>query len=298
MNSLTSEAKVKLECNKEKYTITIDNADGTTTDYVAGVCLLKHLISTACIDTAANSMSIQTQMGQLYTYIQAVGSNIPEFNLHVNHLIQQLLSRGESSDDLLHNLFKAYKNATDKAFVEYIKEKESRMDDGSAEYTANELMVLAENKYKVLVERSEWEAPSEEQEQLVALRSELKDLKSQVKKAGKKTGKEKQKGTDGKQKNGNERPKWLKNNERPSKLSETRKWKNNVYYFCCKETGGKCEGNWRTHKPKKCEGKARQKRPQKKGGGSTDDNEERRLKIAKAMSARIDGEVSDQSDEE
>ena len=32
-------------------------------------------------------------------------------------------------------------------------------------------------------------------------------------------------------------------------------WNGAKWYYCCKETGGKCTGNWGTHIPRKCEGK-------------------------------------------
>ena len=53
-------------------------------------------------------------------------------------------------------------------------------------------------------------------------------------------------------------PKWLVNNEKPQtgQLSRTRMWNGNKWYWCSKETGGKCEGCWVRHPPASCEGKA------------------------------------------
>ena len=33
-------------------------------------------------------------------------------------------------------------------------------------------------------------------------------------------------------------------------------WNRNKWYWCSKETGGKCEGRWVRHTPANCEGKA------------------------------------------
>ena len=33
-------------------------------------------------------------------------------------------------------------------------------------------------------------------------------------------------------------------------------WNGNKWYWCSKETGGKCEGQWVCHSPESCEGKA------------------------------------------
>ena len=53
-------------------------------------------------------------------------------------------------------------------------------------------------------------------------------------------------------------PKWLTNNEKLQKgqLSRIRVWNGNKWYWCSKETGGKCEGQWVRHPPESCEGKA------------------------------------------
>ena len=55
-----------------------------------------------------------------------------------------------------------------------------------------------------------------------------------------------------------QRPKWLSNNEKPQngQLSRIRMWNGNKWYWCSKETGGKCEGHWVCHPPASCEGKA------------------------------------------
>ena len=52
--------------------------------------------------------------------------------------------------------------------------------------------------------------------------------------------------------------KWLVNNKKPQtgQLSPTRMWNGNKWYWCSKETVGKCEGHWVCHTPTSCEGKA------------------------------------------
>ena len=51
---------------------------------------------------------------------------------------------------------------------------------------------------------------------------------------------------------------WSVDNEKPQtgQLSRTRMWNGNKWYWCPKETGGKCEGRWVRHTPNSCEGKA------------------------------------------
>ena len=35
-----------------------------------------------------------------------------------------------------------------------------------------------------------------------------------------------------------------------------KEWNRIKWYYCHKDTGGKCDGKWRRHKPSNCEGKA------------------------------------------
>ena len=96
----------------------------------SGVLLLKIVLRESHIDSNATASSIRTQMSKLYTYIEEVGDDIVKFNTHVQMLIQGLAARGETSTDLLIYLFAAYKAVKDKEFVKYIKEKESRYEEG------------------------------------------------------------------------------------------------------------------------------------------------------------------------
>ena len=38
-------------------------------------------------------------------------------------------------------------------------------------------------------------------------------------------------------------------------MHKTRHWNGKEWHYCCKETGGKCGGVWRVHKPPECKGR-------------------------------------------
>ena len=61
-------------------------------------------------------------------------------------------------------------------------------------------------------------------------------------------------------------------------------WKSKNWYFCSEETGGKCDGLWRRHKPSECEGKAAKK--------AEDKSNKRKLKLnpeLQAATAKLEG---------
>ena len=61
-------------------------------------------------------------------------------------------------------LWKAYTHDQhDSEFVSYVKDLRNMYNDGRADYTSEQLMVKAENKYKERVQSGAWGLPSEEQ---------------------------------------------------------------------------------------------------------------------------------------
>ena len=110
-------------------------------------------------------------------YIGTVDSNIKKFNTHVKSLTRNLECRHQQSTDVLANLFKGYKAASDKVFVEYIMRKEEEYKEGSP-MTADTLMNLAANKYKICLLRNEWNSKSESETKILAL--EAKQCPSRI----------------------------------------------------------------------------------------------------------------------
>ena len=108
--------------------------------------------------------------------------------------------------------------------------------------------------------QNQWEAPSPHDTTIQALQTKVEKLQRELKRAPKPMQQKNQ--SPQKEKEGQmvkpQRPKWLANNEKPQtgQLTRTRMWNGNKWYWCWKETGGKCEGRWVCHTPASCEGKA------------------------------------------
>ena len=172
MNSLSTVGWSKVTLQEEEYTIN---------SMKVGILLLKVIIRVSAIDTNATVMSIRSQLGNINTYIATVNYDITKTNERVNTLLEALSTRGETTHDMLSNLFRAYRTVKDKQFLRYIEQKESDYEEGTLELTPTKLMLMAENKFKTLKEKSQWQAPSEEEEKIVALEAEVKALRNQTK---------------------------------------------------------------------------------------------------------------------
>ena len=172
MNSLSSVGWSKVTLQEDEYTIR---------GMKVGVLLLKVIIRVSAIDTNATVMSIRSQLANIDNYIATVNFDITKTNERVSALLEALSTRGETTHDMLSNLFRAYRTVKDKQFLRYIEQKESDYEEGTLELTPTKLMLMAENKFKTLKEKSQWQAPSEEEEKIVALEAEVKALRNQTK---------------------------------------------------------------------------------------------------------------------
>ena len=169
MSSITEECFYKISNEDEAYTVD---------DTKIATLLYKLLMSKAIVDTRATNYQIKHNLANLENYMTNVNSNIELFNLHVKNSKEGLKARGEQADDLIMELFKGYKAASDSTFVEYIERKEERYLLDDEDLKDDVLMHLALNLYTMRKESGEWGAPTQEQEQLTALSAEMVTLKA------------------------------------------------------------------------------------------------------------------------
>ena len=313
LNSLTKEAKMKIQIWESEYII--QNLQGTKIP--SGNLLLKVIIRESHLDTNATTQSIRTKLSNLDRYIITIGNDITKFNGYVKGLVQSLAARGERTEDLLSNLFKGYQAVSDRTFLKYVGSKQEKYEEGK-QYSADQLMQLADNKFRLLKEKGVWDTPSESEEKILALEAKIAELTRSSKRNS--TQKRKKRGTEENGENPGkkqstagrpqqEKPAWMFQRPTEAELNKPKMWNGRQWWFCHKDTGGKCGGVYRVHKPHECRGSA-QKKPMKSDKPSKSDkthdgnNEDqaRSLKLAKAMSTIIhsDGSatVSETSDYE
>jgi hypothetical protein len=147
-----------------------------------GALLLKVIIMKAHVDTRATVSFIRTALSSLDTKMMALDSDISKFNAYVKTQVIALEARGETTTDLLVNVFKGYESAQDADFIDFVKRKKDAYDEGD-DITVTNLMDAAENKYKTRVLLKTWSAPTKEQEQILALTAQVNRLRLPPKKA-------------------------------------------------------------------------------------------------------------------
>ena len=299
MDSLSKEAQMKIVAWEDEYII--ETNAGTKSP--SGNMLLKVIIRESHLDTNATTQSIWMKLSNLDDHMMKISSNITQFNGYVKLLVRSLQARGQRVEALLTHLFKGYLAASDKNFVKYINDKKDRYEEG-IEMDADRLMQLADNKYRLLKERDEWDAPTAEEEKIMALQAAVENLTRKSKKrkntepkSSDKTGNLKNK-RNNKQKGKNQnppKPSWMFQRPPEAELHKPRSWNGNEWWFCDPDTGGKCDGKYRRHKPQDCEGRAfkgnsNNKRNEAEGKDATSHNAEGKLKVAEALSTVVDNE--------
>ena len=298
MASLSDDAQEKVMIWADQYQIEIDD-----TKYNSGVALLKVIIRESHLDTNATTSQIRTKLSSLDMYITTVNCDIGKFNQYVKLLIQSLTARNQSTTDLLINLFKGYSAVSDVVFRTWLSRKQDDHEEGDT-ITPDELMQAAKNKYDSMVEKGTWNAPTAE-EKIVALEAKLTSTQANVKnlnkkvvsfelgKKGKAGGKavkadQKKKGKD----NDGDHPKTWD----PPKAGEkkVKDYKGHKWYWCGKDTGGKCE-KWRAHEPKECKGAAAKQANGKRGTSDKKGKTSRakKLKVARAYVAKLEQRSTD-----
>ena len=280
--SLSKEGRDKVTLWKEEYHVG---------NKPSGLLLLKVIIRESHVDTNATSASIRLKLMGLDNQMAVMGFNITKFNEYVMLLVQSLAARGERSDDLLINLFKGYLAAPDKEFKSYVRTKQNEYFEG-AEIRATTLMRLAKDKYEMLVESKAWNAPTTEEEKIIALEAKVKTLEKgtnktkpgpkQPPKGGVKPGKEERKRKP--------KPNHLKKAPKPGDHTKTIDWNGMKWHWCGKLTGGTCE-KWRCHRGKDCKGTGKKPPPPKP---ETKPEEEAKLKLANALAAIQSDDSDDQ----
>jgi hypothetical protein len=252
----------------------------------SGALLLKVIIMVSHVDTRATVTAVRTKLSSLDKAMRDHDSKVEDFNNHVLSLVAQLHARGEQTHDLLVNLFKGYKACKDSEFVEYIKKKEDMYEEGgNIDY--NQLMDWAINKYKARKEAGTWCQRTTEEETIIALQAQVKDLmkasiqsnRSDSQKSGTKMGQNGKK-TNKKVKKRTKREDWI--TIQPKGDEKTSKQVNGKTYHWCPNHKA-----WTRHTAAECKGipNSNQAKGTEKEKGS-----EAKLKLSKALAAISDDE--------
>jgi hypothetical protein len=271
MNSLSTEGRNKVNLYRKEF---------ISQEVGVGVLLLKVIIRESHVDTQSTKSHLREQLmaTSLTPYLLSIGSNITKFNEHVMELRDQLAQRGATTTDLLENLFIAYEAVTDTRFMDYMAIKRNSHDDDTAPLTADQLMMLAKNKYEALVTKKQWNVPNDQEQKILALQTQIKELKTQQK--GKaQPQKQKPKGKWDRKPARKQNMEWLNLKPPEGKPDQPIEQDGKLWYFCTKHQR-RC-----LHKTSECEGKGLDK-PANQGKNASKSGKQRKQGKQRAQLVR------------
>ena len=106
----------------------------------------------------------------LYTCVSVVKFDINKFKLYVKEKRKKVRNRDEALQDILFNLIKAYKMASDQIFNNWLIGKKEKYEEG-AKVTSDSLMLDVLDYYQALKIEAKWMTSSPEDKQIEALPS-------------------------------------------------------------------------------------------------------------------------------
>jgi hypothetical protein len=237
--SITDTVFAKIAKEVNKYKIEVQGRP-----YFDGPAYLRAIIEHTYTNTKANVTAARENLANLKEYMEGLNdSNITQFNEHVKTQIEMLDAAGARTTELVTNLFKGYSRVKDKAFREWVRLKKLQYNEGTYQIDddARDFMEAAKKHYTDALLAKEWMQADDEQQTILALQTEVRELKAS--KAKGKYSSDKHKGGSTKK-----RPSEWDWKHVPPKFGEpnTKKYKGKLYYWC------KNHSLWCLHKPKEC----------------------------------------------
>jgi len=169
--SLTPSFCKKLNLKKTRYTI--EGRGGVKE--CDGAMMLKVMLEVVLVTTKSTVSIIRLQLQNLPAKMKEMDSNVEAFSEFVKTQMIALATRGEPTADLLVSLFAGYGEASDETFKRWITDVEVQYEDGKwNDLTPDQLMDMADSRYKTMVEKKKWKAPSTTQNDMVILRAEVR----------------------------------------------------------------------------------------------------------------------------
>jgi hypothetical protein len=270
-SSLTPDARNKLQLETDKFTVH---------NQVDGLLMFRMIVGLAQIDTRATVSVVRNNLTRLDTKVVELEDNITSLNEFVKSQMAILRARGETTNDLLTNLFKGYRAVKDQSFLRFVERLQDDYNRGQ-DITPETLMEEAENKYKSLVQEDSWKQPTDQDRQIVALTAQLEKLQKtkNIKRDGKKDDGDNKKGKNKGNKRNNKKDK--NNKWRPPDQDEKqpRTINGKEYWYCPNHGKDNKHSRWVNHKPEVCRSKPEEDKDKDKKDNNETQNKNQ-LKVA------------------
>ena len=133
-------------------------------NFVYNPLLHKKVTALETINSVATSKSLHANLREITTYWATVKGDTDLLHTYFDTNYSQIIACGAGVDNPVDILFTAYAVIPWALFRLYIKNKADQHTGGMATFTHEELILLATNKYNLLMQTGEWGAKTLEEE--------------------------------------------------------------------------------------------------------------------------------------
>ena len=181
LSSLTEAAREQLLVAKHSWMLS-DEDPANPTNIAVAALLYKEIMRLTTLDTRATNKALRDNLKALPEYCVQVKGDVDKINSYFMQNLNQLLARGEGADDKEDILFATYQHVPDTEFRKYMSQKKDDYYDNindmvNADYRI--IMMKAKTKYDMLLANKDrpFGTPSDEEQQVIALKAELEQFK-------------------------------------------------------------------------------------------------------------------------
>lgn len=255
-NSLTKACLACIDLMDNEYTIN---------GVIVAALLYKVIMDQTEMDTMVTSAMIRKRLQNLKCKMREYEHNIQGFTESVRDDLRSLELRGEITDDkdLCMNLLTAFKCADDQMFREEFNRLKHKWMISEEKFTSEELLHKADVIFNVRTQNHSWGQRSNEEEKIIAMQAEFKDMNLKFEETKQKYKKLKHNMKSG----SNSGSSSNRRRRRPAKEIESWKFENpdnakkmkkegKTYHWCLNHNEGK--GMWTLHHPDNCKNKSKQ----------------------------------------
>jgi hypothetical protein len=285
--SITDEVFAKVSTNASRYQFVIAPDPVPIID---GPCFLKVIIDDTYASTKATTEMARENLSNLTTYMDSLEDcSISKFNEYVNQQLETLAAAGETTSELITNLFKGYARSKDKKFRNWIEIKKLAYFDESFYIHPNgkDFMALAEKHYQDSVTAKEWMKPDDDQKTILALQTKITEVEASAAKQLRRSNETR----GGKRRQEASGWEWKRIPPRSGE-PKTKKFKGKTYHWCTNHN------LWCLHKPSECKLKSTKEEKPKSKGKNKEDKMKYKMRVYQTLFESSSEEEIEEGDHE
>lgn len=170
-NSLTPKCQLQLIQYESEYTVA---------GSVCAPLLFKVLMRIATMDSVATIKALKAELLGLDAYAILVKGDVEQILAKFVELTNRLRAAGKEVKASEDYLFAALKEVPVPGFVQYIGLKEDAHDDGTVPVSSEQLIIWAQQKYNLMMNKGQWIVEASKKDEIVAMQAQIDDLKGKL----------------------------------------------------------------------------------------------------------------------